>query len=367
MILARLAHWLHLELPYAERRELSDRSVAMARSSGDRQTLAAVLLHRCFALDGPGDVGDALLVANEILDIGAELEQPELTLEGLRIQLATQFEMGEHPAAVQTALAMDELAESVRHPEFIRLAAMWDVTLASLEGKFDEAEELSEALNRRLQQIGHPQALLITVAQTFTWRWLQGRAAEYTPIFEALSASEPANLAWRAVAAWCLAEGGAQERAVDLLRRMTPAAAEAADANYLSWAVIVGFSDAVDLLGDRRWAEVLYNMAIPYAGHNCTLGVAGFFGAVDHWLGVLATAAGRFADAVPHFEAALKRHSEMGSRPLQALTDEAYAHALSMRGEAADFERASALKESAMRVANELGLNAIRDRARLRN
>jgi transcriptional regulator with XRE-family HTH domain len=362
-VLARLGHWLHTERPYRVRLELSDRSVAMARASGDRQTLATVLLHRCWALDGPGDVGDAMRVASEVVGIGAELKQPELTLEGLRIRLAAQFEKGEHSAAVQTAVAMKELAARMRHPEFIRLAAMWDVTLASIEGRFGEAEEQAGELNGWLQRIAHPQTELIFLAQTFSWRWLQGRAAEYLPIFEALSASEPANLAWRAVTAWCLAEGGARDQAADLLLRTTTDAA-AADQNYLWWAAVVGFADAADLLGDRRLAEIIYGLAAPYAGNNCTLGVASFFGAVDHWLGVLAAVAGRFDEAVRHLDAALERHGEMRSRPLTALTQEAYAHVLSMRREAADTERAGALMESALRTADELGLAAIRNRHR---
>ena len=59
-VLARLAHWLHNVRRYPERLELSDRSVAMARGTADPRTLATVLLHRCWALDGPDDVGDAL-------------------------------------------------------------------------------------------------------------------------------------------------------------------------------------------------------------------------------------------------------------------------------------------------------------------
>ncbi|HEY5394042.1 MAG TPA: AAA family ATPase, partial [Trebonia sp.] len=116
-ILARLAHWLHNVRPYPERLELSDRSVAMARRAQDRRTLATVLLHRCWALDGPGDVGDSATVAGEILKIGAELGDPALTLEGLRIQLAAQFENGRHAAAVQTAKEMKTLAEAAGHPE----------------------------------------------------------------------------------------------------------------------------------------------------------------------------------------------------------------------------------------------------------
>lgn len=363
-ILARLVHWLHNERPYPQRLELSDRSVAMARETGDRRTLATVLLHRSWALDGPDDIDDALRVAGEILGIGTEFGAPELTLQGLRIRLAAQFEKGEHTAAVQTAIVMKKLAERVRHPEFIRLAAMWDVTLANLEGRFSDAAELSGELDRQLQRIGHPQAQVIPVAQTFSWRLLQGRAAEYIPVFEARSASDPAILAWPAITAWCLAESGARDQAADLLHQAGPAAAAAADQNYLWWAVIVGFSGAVDLVGDRQWAEVLYDLAAPYAGNNCTLGLASFLGAADHWLGVLAGITGRFTTAVQHLEAALARHRAMGSRPLTALTQQAYGRVLSARGQGADTERARILTESAMRTADELGLAAIRDRSR---
>jgi DNA-binding XRE family transcriptional regulator/tetratricopeptide (TPR) repeat protein len=365
-ILARLAHWLQNVRPYPERLELSDRSVAMARRTHDRRTLATVLLHRCWALDGPGDVGDSLTVAGEVLQIGAELGDPALTLEGLRIQLAAQFENGSHAAAVHTAQEMKTLAEAAGHPEFIRLAAMWDIVAATMEGHFGRAEELAGELGRRLDQIGHSQAQLISVAQSASWRLLQGYATDYIAPFEALSSADPGNLAYPAITAWCLAEAGARDRAAELLGRMDPASAADADKNYLWWAVIVGFSGAVDLVGDRRWAEALYELAAPYAGSNCTLGVASFLGAADHWLGVLATAAGRYTEASAHLEAALTRHREMGARPWTALTEEAYGRALSLRGQPEDIERAAALTESATRTATELELAAILNRPRLR-
>jgi hypothetical protein len=185
-------------------------------------------------------------------------------------------------------------------------------------------------------------------------------------MFQALSAAEPANLTWRAATAWCLAESGEGDRAADLMRRITPEAAAAADKNYLWWATVVGFADAASLLGDRGWAEVLYEIAAPFAGNNCTLGVASFNGAIDHWLGVLATTGGRFDDAARHLDAALERHRAMGSRPFQALTEEAYAHLLSARGDPGDRKLARQLSRSAMRTAGELGLTAITERARLR-
>jgi transcriptional regulator with XRE-family HTH domain/tetratricopeptide (TPR) repeat protein len=366
-VLARLAHWLHNGRPYPGRLELSDRSLAMARGTGDRRTLATVLVHRGWALDGPDDVDDALAVASEILGIGTGLSDPELRLEGLRIRVAAQFEKGEHLAAVQTAQAMKELAEEVRHPEFIRLSAMWDVTIANLEGRFADAKQLAGELGRRLARIGHSQAQIIPVAQTFPWWVLRGRSARFLPTLQELSAYEPANIAWPAAAAWCLAETGALDQAADLLKRITPDAAAKADKNYQWWAVIVGFSGAAGLVGDRQWAGVLYDLAAPYAGHNCTLGVATYLGAADHWLGVLAGAAGRFSEAAEHLEAALTRHEAMGSRPMSALTQEAYGRVLSMRGEAGDIERARGLTAAATRTAGELGLAAISGRLRQRD
>jgi hypothetical protein len=57
----------------------------------------------------------------------------------------------------------------------------------------------------------------------------------------------------------------------------------------------------------------------------------------------------------------------MGSRPLTALTQEAYGQVLSMRGEAADAERARELTAAALRTAQELRLAAISDRLRGRD
>jgi hypothetical protein len=366
MASARLAHWLHSVRPYPERRDLSDQSVAMARGTGDRRTLATVLLHRCFALDGPDDVGDALAVAGEIATISAELNDPELRLDALRIRLGAQFEKGEHSAATATARDLGALAQRVGHPEFIRLAAMWDVTLASLEGRFPEAEELGVELDRRLARLGHPQADIIPVAQTFTRRWLQGNAAEYIPVFDALSASAPGNRVWQAATAWSLAEAGARDRAAMLLREIGPEAAAEADKNYLWWAIVVGLADAAELTGDRPWARALYDLAEPYAGSNCTLGVAVFLGAVDHWLGVLAGVAGRHDDAARHLSAALERHQQMGAPPWVALTQEAYGVVLSRRGQPGDAGRAATLAQAAARTAGELGLAAITGRSRLR-
>jgi DNA-binding XRE family transcriptional regulator len=363
-LLARLAHWLHNQRPYAERRQLSDQALDLARTAGDRRTLATVLTHRGWALDGPDDVDDALAVATEILGIGAGLGDPELRLEGLRIRVAAQFEKGDYPAARATALTMQQAAEEVRHPEFIRLATMWAITEANLQGRFAEAKVQADELTRQLARIGHSQAALIPLAQMFPWGLLRGGSALLLPVARELAAEQPGVPAWPAITAWCLAETGAGDEAAALLRSADPDAVAAADKNYLWWALIVGFAGAVDLTGDPRWAARLHEIVLPYAGRNATLGLASFLGAADHWLGVLAAAAGRTEEARAHLEAALARHRAMESRPFTALTEESLGYLLA--GVGADRERGAALTSSALSTAQELRLPAVAGRSALR-
>ena len=104
--------------------------------------------------------------------------------------------------------------------------------------------------------------------------------------------------------AWCLAQTGALDQAADLLNRITPEAAATADKNYQWWAVIVGFSGAVDLVGTGSGPRSCTISPLPMPGATARWGVA-YLGAADHWLGVLAGVTGRFTDAASHLEAAL--------------------------------------------------------------
>ena len=306
-------------------------------------------------------------MAGEILKIGAELGDPALTLEGLRIQLAAQFENGRHSAAVQTAEEMKTLAEAAGHPEFIRLAAMWDIVAAIMEGRFTEAEELAGELGRRLDQIGHSQAQLISVAQSASWRLLQGHATEYIAPFEAMSAADPGNLAWPAITAWCLAEAGARDRAAELLRP---------DRSGLGG----GRGQELPVVGGgRRFLRRGRPGRRPAVGAGAVRSRRSLLREQLHARGSRASSARPttgWACSRPR-PAATPRPARtwrprwpgtatMGARPWTALTEEAYGRVLSLRGQPADVERAAALTESAMRTAEELELAAITNRPRLR-
>ncbi len=365
-ILARLAHWLHNVRPYPERLELSDRSVAMARRSQDRRTLATVLLHRCWALDGPGDVGDALRVAGEILKIGAELGDPALTLEGLRIQLAAQFENGRHSAAVQTAHDMKTLAEEVRPPGVH--PAGRDVGHRRRQPW--RAGSGGRGAGRRARPPARPDRPFAGPAHLGrAERLVAAAAGARDGVHSAVRGAVGGGT--RATSPGPPSRPGAWPRRAPGTGRpscsagRTPPRRRTRTRTTYGGPVIVGFSGAVDLVetggGPRpctisplptpgataRWGSRA-SSAPPTTGSGCSRG-GGPLHRGHRAPGGRAGTAPR--DGGPAVDGAHRG----GLRPV-----------LSMRGQAADVARAAALTESAMRTAEELGLAAITNRPRLR-
>ncbi|MDP9341647.1 MAG: AAA family ATPase [Actinomycetota bacterium] len=364
--MGRLSHWLHYQRPHETRRALADEAEAMARRVGDPRTLATVLFHRCWALDGPEDGEDEVAASAEVLRLADELDDPEVMMQGIRIRLGAQFELGDWEDARETSRVFARVAAELRHPEYLRLAGAWDVTVATIEGRYGDSERVAGELHARLQQIGHPQAEIQYIGQTLSWRWLQGRGPDFLPIWQAMSAQEPGTLTWRALTAWAYAEAEDWDRTRQVLDAVSPEVAAAMDHNFLWWGTIVPFTHATALIGDREWAEVLYELARPYARSNCTIGLSSFNGAVAHYLGVLANVLGRWDEALAHLELALDRHVAMSAPAYVALTRQAMGDALVGRDEPGDRERAAELHTAALRTAEDLGLGAIRARARLR-
>jgi class 3 adenylate cyclase len=362
-VTARLAHWLQNARPYEERRLLADEALALARRVEDPATLASVIFDRCWALDGPDDVEDELALADEVLRLADDVGVLEFWVQGMRIRLGALAERGDYESARRTGRDFARLAHELRHPEALRLVNLWEVVEAAIEGRFDDAERLSAEQFARLQEMKHPQALLVLTGQTFAWRWLQGRAGEYLTIFAGLRASDPSNLTWSASLAWIAAETGDLEQTRSILDELTPAAVGGIDRNYLWFGTIVGFAHAAALVGDRDWAAALVDRAMPYARRNCTLGLLSFNGAMALHIGVLLGVLERWDEAVTQLDAALERHEAMGARPYTALTHQAQANALRHRGRPGDRERADELEKDALVTAADLGLQAVERRA----
>jgi hypothetical protein len=88
---------------------------------------------------------------------------------------------------------------------------------------------------------------------------------------------------------------------------------------------MVMLAEAACELGDSIRAAALYSLLLPYSGLNAVHQLTRTYaGAVDHFLGLLATCTGALADAERHFEASLLFNGKMGARPAWVWTQMAY-------------------------------------------
>ncbi len=111
-------------------------------------------------------------------------------------------------------------------------------------------------------------------------------------------------------------------------------------------------------LADRPRASALYGLLAPYnAQFVFAFGVA--WGAVAHYLGLLAATLDRFEEAEAHFAAAAATHERIGAPTWLARTRCEWAAMLSNRGEPGDAERAREFLDQALTTARDLGLASV--------
>jgi tetratricopeptide (TPR) repeat protein len=128
-----------------------------------------------------------------------------------------------------------------------------------------------------------------------------------------------------------------------------------------SWlAGLVRAAETCAHLEDVGRAKVLYELLLPHAGRNATLGpAAACLGSVSRALGLLATQLGAFEAATRHFEAAIAMNIAMGARPFTIRSKSDFARMLLARGERGDAERAAEMLSEVRGAALDLGMTRL--------
>lgn len=369
-LLARLGQALYYSDP-EQRLELSRRAVEEAGHAGDPAALAAVLRARHVALSGPEGLAERKEVADQIVCLAEEVGEPELALHGHAWRFVDLLELGDREGADRDLIAHAELARSLRQPLHLRDAVMWRATLATLEGRFGEAEREIEEAYALGQQAHDPSAEMVYLVQR-GWLLMDSERVDDLPSLleptRQIAQAVPASVApaWRAPYALMAVLSGDHEAAraefepiVDDCLGDMPR-----DVPWLPCLVIL--AGACAELGDGDRAPVLYELLLPYAGRVLVPDRAWVCrGAIDQYLGQLAALMARFDDAAGHLTAALALHQRLGARPLLARTRYEYARTLLARGRAGDVRVAEVLAAQALDTAKALGMLELAARARV--
>jgi tetratricopeptide (TPR) repeat protein len=363
-LLTRLAcAWRSTPEQRAQSDALSRQAVELARTLDDPASLSYALSGRFWAIWWPENPSERLVLAREMNEIAAGLGDGERLIDAQMMLWLSHTELADMTTARREAAEMVSLVAELRQPGHLWLGIAPRALMALMEGDFAEAEAL---VGDESDPGAHFTLALDNVSAARFHRFLlrreQGRLAEEEPNVRASLDEVPWYPLHRAALVCLLMDVGREGEARVALDEL---ARDDFSALYPDNEWLLGTSlaaEAAARLEVTDAVEILYRQLAPLAGRHAIGHAEGSVGAVDRYLGLLASALGRHDDAARHLEDAVHINERMGARPWTAHSRHDLAAVLRARNAPGDATRAADLDADALTAARALGMPALETR-----
>ncbi|MCH2173171.1 AAA family ATPase [Myxococcota bacterium] len=343
--------------------ELAEKSLGLARGSGNVDCIVHAMGVRLLYESGPRWVGSRLANATKMLEITRASHRLDLAPLAHRWRIVSFLERGEMDAARAECDAYTRLGESGR-----ALSSRWWSTtlhcaLALFEGRLAAAEEACLQAQQLLQHQPSPNATAIFGAQFSFVRRAQGRLDEVVPIL--MSGIQPdlaevAAPAFHASLASFHAELGNHEEARERFEGLAARGFGDLLPDLTQLYCLAMLAEACHKLGDVQRAGELYELLLPFQAQNVVLLFGGMcLGSASRYLGLLATTRSDWAAAEVHFEVSSDANRKSGGDLWRAQTELDWAQMLLARRQSGDAERGQSMLTGCLAVAQSRGWEGI--------
>jgi tetratricopeptide (TPR) repeat protein len=362
-VMGRLASELYFgfgDFDPNRRSVLSEDALAMARRTGDLETIGYALSTFHWGAWVPGNAHERVAVADELREVAEQAGNVELETIAWQQRMIDQWELGDIEGVRASAERERELFARLRIAEGAWIMAVFDCTLALFEGRIADAERyMNEALEHS-QRLETPTALQFYGVQQMALRRMRGGMEEMVPLCAAMVDEYPAIPAWRTGLAYALVDAGDLDGAAEQLQIL--AANDFTMPRDANWHVGVALCAYVaEAIGDEDAGAVLYDMLEPFSEFWVCAGMpADCVGPGTRSTGLAAAAAGRLDEAERLLTLAVQACRDRRSPPLAASAEVELARVLVRRGEQ---ERAKELVARCIATCDELGMPFIRAKA----
>jgi len=356
-VLGRLAMELYWSASQEQRNSLSQQAVEMARRLGDPAALAYTLNARQVALWGPDNLKERIAGAGEMINLAKQSGDQELLLRG-QIRLMTALvERGDLQQADREFMSYVKRAKELRQPEYLWFSATWRGVRCWLRGEFAESERWAREAFRIGERAQDPDAAQCYLVQISSFRGAVKSLHDIelpTKDFAERMSTIPS---WRAGLA--LLYIGLQQ---DVLARHEFEQVVAGNFTDIprnaNWMIaMTNLAQVSAYLQDTDRAARIYELLLPYADRCLVVGAALLcLGSVAWYLGILATALGRWEEAEAHFVTALRRNTQLGAKPMIVQTKQRHAMMLLARKHPGDEQRALTLLDEAQTIAQAISM-----------
>ena len=308
-------------------------------------------------LASPSDLAGRLADTAELLVAAERLGDPAALAWAWFLRRRAVSEVGDPEEAGYAVDRLATVTAELGQPTLRWFALTSRVAHLLSTGHIEGAERLAADAARLGESTGQPDAHLYSVVQLAFVRWDQGRVDEVKDAVVDALGSAPAWPYSRALVAllWC--ELDRLEMAEALLVDMAEIPRSS------TWlCTLVHWAEVCARLGDATNADVLHELLSPYAAEFAAA-TAGWFGLVDHYLGMLSTTLDRFDEADASFTVAASAHERYGAKGWLTRTHVEWARMLLARRHPGDVERARRFLDDARHQAESLGMAGVVRRA----
>jgi class 3 adenylate cyclase/tetratricopeptide (TPR) repeat protein len=360
---SRVLAAMALELYFTPRQEVgaevSAEAIAMARKLADDDALGFALVCAHTALSDPGHLDDRLRLSTELVEVGERVGNAEFALIGHVHRACDLLEVARVDEARREAEACAYLVDLLGQPINRYFVSWLQSTLALLEGRFDDAEQLA----REALEIGvaaeHPDAHVVFATQAVVLGLQRGDLSHLVPIAEQLRDEFSELTSWPAAVTLVMTLGGREAEARELLHECT-ADIDAIAFSATWFGAMVALTEVARMLDEPTCAPLIYERLAPFADRIAVVSLnLSEVGPIHRPLGVLAGLMADYPRAEAHFEAALATAAAIGAPPHTARTQVDYARMLLQRGGDGDAAQAAARLEAAGPTARALGMEGL--------
>jgi tetratricopeptide (TPR) repeat protein len=351
-VLAVLGAELTYSQDRARHREACDLAVAMARRLADPVCLARVLNLYASTLWRPDRVPARLELAAELDRLTAGLGRPQWRFSAASLGFQAAMEAGDFRLADERLAQMESLARQLDQPAVWSYLRLRQGHRKAVAGDLHEAERLATEAVERGRSAGYQDSEVFYYGQMWVICYHAGRLGEVRSVFELAVAARPGHTVLQAALAALYAETGETSRCRDLTSQLTGDDFVAKDQDLLVTAAVATM--AACCAADVRLARVLQGVLRPYEGQLVDNGSA-HFGAVSHYLAMLAGLLGQTTEAGAWFERAATTHSRLREWPMLARTWLEHGRMLAHTGDPQSTAATRELLTRALALAGEKG------------
>jgi hypothetical protein len=340
----------------ARAESLATAAVRDAEAARDPAALATSLFAQHDVAWAPGTAPQRLALADRMLTAAEAGGEAALACEAALLRFVALAELAD-PRAAGALADVEARAERLREPHLMYLAMSRRATWTALTGSLDAAERQIAAAGDLADGIGEPDAFAVRSTQLIALAMTRGGPAGLGSALRSLGPGMmPSELAGHERALVALGESDLSA-AARLTRALSP------DAAMFRWRALAKAVLEMELavaLGLPDICSSRYRALKPYAGQMVVIGgMVAAFDPVDLYLGLASAAAGDHGAASGHFEDAVTTAERIGARASAA---RARAELAAIVLDTGELSAGQALLSEAADVADELGLEAVRQR-----